>query len=196
MTVRQTGGTKRSGNPNLTFDLRTRNGDANIRSLVVTLPPSFEIDQEHLGNMCSEKELAATRCAGRHAIGYASTRTPLLDQPLSGPAYAVSGSGGLPRLAFILSGQVQLLPRAETKAVKHGLATTVPVVPDAPIGHFRLVVYGGKEGYLANTRNLCAKAPVIKVAYQGQNLAKTSQKVKVKTTCRAKKKKKLKKHRR
>ena len=45
----------------------------------------------------------------------ASTDTPLLDQPLSGPVYAVSGSGGLPRLAFILDGQVNLVPRAETK---------------------------------------------------------------------------------
>ena len=70
-----------------------------------------------------------------------STTTPLLDQPLSGPVYAVSGSGGLPRLAFILDGQVNLVPRAETKTiVKNGagqLQTTVPVVPDAPIGHFR-----------------------------------------------------------
>ena len=35
------------------------------------------------------------------------TETPLLDAPLSGPAYAVSGFGKLPRLAFILDGQVR-----------------------------------------------------------------------------------------
>ena len=39
-------------------------------------------------------------------------------QPLSGPVYAVSGSGGLPRLAFLLDGQVDLVPRADTRTVK------------------------------------------------------------------------------
>jgi hypothetical protein len=36
-----------------------------------------------------------------------------------GPVYAVSGSGGLPRLAFILNGQVNLVPRADT-TTPHG----------------------------------------------------------------------------
>ena len=73
----------------------------------------------------------------------------------------------------------------------------MPVVPDVPVGHFHLVVFGGKQGYLANTRNLCAGAPKIKVDFEGQNLAKASQKVKVKTACgkRTKKTKRM-KHRR
>jgi hypothetical protein len=196
MRVKQSGGTKRSKNPTLTFDLNTRPGDANIKSLTVTLPQAFEIDQEHLGNMCTEKELAATKCAGKHAIGHAFTKTPLLDQPIGGPVYAVSGSGGLPKLAFILDGQVSVLPRAETRSVGKGsLATTVPTVPDVPVGHFHLVVKGGKEGYLANTRNLCARAPKIRIAYEGQNLRKTSQKVKLKTRCGNKKKRAKKHHR-
>ena len=29
-------------------------GDANIKSITVTLPNAFEIDQNHLGNLCSE----------------------------------------------------------------------------------------------------------------------------------------------
>ena len=117
MTIRQLGGrksTRRANNPRLQFDLTTRPGDANIKSLSVTLSNAFEIDQRHLGNICSEKELAAKQCAGRPPIGKATTTTPLLDQPLTGPVYAVSGSGGLPRLAFILNGQVNLVPRADT----------------------------------------------------------------------------------
>jgi hypothetical protein len=102
MTVKQVGSHKatlRGANPQLQIDLTTRPGDANIKSLALTLSSAFEIDQRHLGNICSEKELVATQCAGRQAIGKATTTTPLLDQPLSGPVYAVSGSGGLPRLA-------------------------------------------------------------------------------------------------
>jgi hypothetical protein len=188
MKVKQVGGTGRStlrgGNPQLQFDLTTRPGDANVKSLTVTLSSAFEIDQRHLGNLCSEKELAATQCAGRQAIGTATTKTPLLDQPLSGPVYAVSGSGGLPRLAFILNGQVTLIPRAETRTAKGGrLQTTAPLVPDAPIGHFRLTVFGGGHGYLANTRDICAHAPLVRVAFVGQNGATHSESSTVKPDC-------------
>jgi hypothetical protein len=193
MKIRQLGGprsTKRARNPRFQFDLRTRDGDANIKSLTVTLSHAFEIDQRHLGNICSEKELAANQCAGRTPIGKASTATPLLDQPLSGPVYAVSGSGGLPRLAFILNGQVNLIPRADTTTNRRGqLQTTVPVVPDAPIGHFRLTVFGGKTGYLINTRDICAHTPVTRIAYTGQNGKTHSESVKLKTACGKKSKK-------
>jgi hypothetical protein len=198
MTVRQRGrkGTKRSRNPQLQFDLRTRPGDANIKSLSVTLSHAFEIDQRHLGNICSEKELAEKQCAGRTPIGQATTTTPLLDQPLAGPAYAVSGSGGLPRLAFILNGQVNLVPRADTTTTPGGqLKTTVPVVPDAPVGHFRLIVFGGKTGYLINTRDICAHTPITKIAYTGQNGKTHSESVKVKAAC-GKRKARAKRHQR
>jgi hypothetical protein len=201
MTVRQVGrkATKRSSNPQLQFDLTTRPGDANIKSLSVTLSSALAIDQRHLGNICSEKELIEKNCAGRTPIGKATTTTPLLDQPLSGPVFAVSGGGGLPRIAFILDGQVDLIPRAETRTItKSGageLQTTVPVIPDAPIGHFHLTVFGGKTGYLVNTRDLCAKAPITKVHYTAQNGKTRSESVKVKASC-GKKSKRAKRHRR
>jgi hypothetical protein len=191
MTMRQVGGrngTRRSKNPEFQIDLRTRPGDANIKSLSVTLSSAFEIDQRHLGNICSEKELAEKQCVGRTPIGKASTKTPLLDQPLTGPVYAVSGSGGLPRLAFILNGQVNLVPRADTKTATGGrLQTTVPVVPDAPIGHFRLNVFGGKTGYLINTRDICAHTPVTRIAYTAQNGKTRTESVKLKAACGKKK---------
>jgi hypothetical protein len=201
MSVKLTSGkktTRRSKNPALRFDLRTRRQDANLKSLTVTLPKAFAIDQRHLGNICSEKELTEKQCAGRAPIGKATTTTPLLDQPLSGPAYAVSGSGGLPRLAFILDGQVKIVPRADTKSVNGKLTTTVPVIPDAPIGHFQLTVFGGKTGYLVNTRSLCEGKAMTKISYVGQNGATRSENVKIKTPCGGKKSKKAKRklHRR
>ncbi len=185
MTIRQVGkkGTERGRNPRLDIDLRTRSGDANIKSLSVTLSKAFEIDQRHLGNICSEKELAATECAGRTAIGTAKTTTPLLDKPLSGPVYAVSGSGGLPRLAFILNGQVKIVPRADTKTVNGRLQSVVPIVPDAPIGHFQLTIFGGKKGYLVNTRDLCASTTQTTIEYTAQNGKKVTQTPSVKSSC-------------
>ncbi len=200
MTIRQQGGrksTRRSGNPQLQLDLLTRPGEANLKSISVTLSNAFEIDQRHLGNLCSERELAASQCAGRAPIGSAWTKTPLLDQPISGLVYAVSGSGGLPRLAFLLKGQVSLVPRADADTVKGGrLRTTVPVVPDAPIGHFHMTVFGGKHGYLTNTRSLCAHRPLAQIRYAGQNGKTSSQKVRIKAACgKSRSKKRLKHHR-
>jgi hypothetical protein len=188
MSVTQLGGkgqTQRSKNPKLRFDLRTRAGDANIKSVSVTLPKAFAIDQRHLGNICSKAQLEAERCQGRQPIGHAWVRTPLLDEPLQGPAYAVSGFGKLPRLAFILAGQVTIVPQAESLSVQGGkLQTIVPVVPDAPIGHFRLTLLGGSKGYLANTRNLCeAGAGRIVVDYTAQSGRTLIERVKPRTPC-------------
>jgi hypothetical protein len=186
MTVRQLGprkDTKRSRNPRMRFELRTRGGDANLKSLRVTLPKAFAIDQRHLGNICSKSQLETESCAGRQPIGSVETRTPLLDQPLTGPAYAVSGFGNLPRLAFILDGQVRIVPQAESSSKGGKLTTVVPVIPDAPIGYFKLDLLGGKQGYLVNTRSLCASPPKIEVAYTAQSGKETNQTVAAKTAC-------------
>jgi hypothetical protein len=176
--------TKRTKNPRLRFDLRTRPGDANLQSVAVTLPKSFAIDQRHLGNICSRAQLEAEECAGRQPMGHVFVRTPLLDEPLKGPAYAVSGFGKLPRVAFVLAGQVTLVPQAESRSVKNGfLKTTVPIIPDAPIGHFRLTLLGGSKGYLVNTRDLCSTKSVVKIDYVAQSGRKLTQRVKTKTPC-------------
>ena len=71
-----------------------------------------------------------------------------------------------------------LIPEAESSSVKGGrLKTVVPIVPDAPIGHFRLTLFGGKQGYLVNTRSLCAAPPVSTVEYTAQNGKTLTQKV-------------------
>ncbi len=196
--TKMAGGSGRSANPSMRIDLDTRPGDANIESLAVTLPTDFQIDQRHLGNICTETELASKQCAGRQAIGMATTTTPLLDQPLSGPVYAVSGSGRLPRLAFILNGQVMLIPRADAATVKGGrLRTTVPVVPDAPIGHFSFTLFGGKQGYLVNTTNICVSHPVSVVSYTAQSGKTLNQRMPLKGACsNARKNAKQKRHKR
>jgi hypothetical protein len=199
MSIAQLGGksqTARTKDPSLQFDLNTREGDANLKSVAVTLPKAFEVDQRHLANICSRTQLAQEHCAGRQAIGMVSTETPLLEKPLTGPAYAVSGFGKLPHLAFILGGQVTLIPEAESSSVKGGhLKTIVPVIPDAPIGHFRLTLFGGSQGYLINTRNLCSSPAVTTIEYTAQNGKTTTQKVPAKTAC-GKSARKAKRHRR
>ena len=190
MSITQLGGreaTARSKDPALAIELDTRAGDANIKSLSVTLPKAFEIDQRHLGNLCDRAELASDQCAGRQPIGEAITKTPLLEAPLKGPVYAVSGFGLLPHLAFILGGQVMLTPEAESSSVEDGrLKTVVPVVPDAPMGNFRFTLFGGARGYLSNTQSLCSEPTVSTVEFTGQNGRKMTQQVKTKAACKGK----------
>ena len=195
MTIAQLGGRKataRGKQPGLQFNLNTTPGDANIKSVTVTLPRAFEIDQEHLGNLCDKAELNADQCKGKAAIGTVIDETPLLEHPLQGLAYAVSGLGGgvLPHVVFILGGQVTVMPEGESRTVNGGeLKTTIPTVPDVPIGHFRLSLYGGRLGYLANTQSLCASAVTSTVQIDGQNGKSLTQQVKAKTACKAKHKK-------
>ena len=199
MSITQLGGRKdtaRSKDPSLAIELNTRAGDANIKSLAVTLPKAFEIDQRHLGNICDRSELASDQCAGRQPIGEAMTKTPLLEKPLQGPVYAVSGFGVLPHLAFILGGQVDLMPEAESSSVQNGrLKTVVPVVPDAPIGHFRFTLFGGSQGYLSNTQSLCSAPTVSAIEFTGQNGKTLTQQVRTKTACNAKRGRRATRHR-
>ena len=192
LSITQLGGhkaTARSKDPSLAVELNTQPGDANIKSISVTLPKAFEIDQRHLGNICDRTELAADQCAGRQAIGEAITNTPLLEKPLKGPVYAVSGYGILPHLAFILGGQVMLTPEAESSTLGHTgrLKTVAPVVPDAPIGNFRFTLFGGSQGYLSNTQNLCSAPTVSAIEFTAQNGKTLTQQVKTKTACGARK---------
>jgi len=190
MTITQVGGRKqttRAKDPSLRFDLWTRPGEANIKSVAVTLPKAFQVDQRHLGNICSRGELVADHCQGRQAIGTLEVATPLLERPLKGLAYAVSGYGRLPHLAFILSGQVTIVPEAESSSVKGGhLKTVVPVVPDAPVGHFSLTLFGGGKGYITNTRSLCAAKAVSLIEFAGQNGKSVTRRVAARTACKAK----------
>jgi hypothetical protein len=193
MTITQHGGSARAKDPVVEFDLHTRGGDANIKSAAVTLPKAFAVDQRHLSNICSKSELASKHCVGKAAIGTVSVQTPLLEKPLSGLAYAVSGYGKLPHLAFILAGQVTVIPEAKTTSVEGGhLKTVVPIVPDVPIGHFHLALYGGERGYLTNTKSLCSGRIVTKVEYVGQNGKVRTERVAAKTKCGGKKKAKKK----
>ena len=70
------------------------------------------------------------------------------------------------------------------------------MIPDVPIGHFRLTLLGGAHGYISNTESLCAANPVVAVQLNGQNGKSISQQVKTKTACKAKKQKRAKRHRR
>ena len=76
------------------------------------------------------------------------------------------------------------MPQAESSSVNNGhLKSVVPVIPDAPVGHFRLSLFGGSKGYLVNTRDLCGGDIVAKIQYLAQNGKKLAQNPSIQTAC-------------
>lgn len=163
------GGTARTDKPEVVMRVEARPGDANIRSAAVTLPAAFIVDQTQLGNLCSEGELEAEDCAGRKRMGVARVVSPLYDEALTGPVYAVSGSGGLPRLAYVLGGPAEILLRGRIEVRGARIEAGVDDVPDVPMKTFELRIDGGKPGYLILSRDICRTEATADASFASQD---------------------------
>lgn len=184
VSIEAVGGTERTDKPEIVIRLATRPGDANIRSAAITLPTAVLADQAVLGNLCSESELEADRCAGRSRMGTARAVSPAYDAPLSGPVYAVSGSGGLPRPAYVLTGGgAELLLRGDINVVGQRIQATVEDVPDIPLDSFRLSLDGGKSGYLVLSRDICAEPAFADVDLTAADGEISAQRVRIEADC-------------
>jgi hypothetical protein len=181
LTTRLFGGvksTKRGQEPKFRAVLTAREGDANIRRAALTLSHAVILEQAHIGTLCTRPQLAASACPKRAVYGYAQAKSPLLDEPLSGPVYLVPGTGksGLPDLLADLRGQVNIRLRGVISATKARLKTVFPMVPDVPVSQFALTMRGGKRGLLTNTRDLCAKPVTSFLNFEAQNGKKLKKK--------------------
>ena len=90
-------GTTRSGDhPTLEANLTQKSGQANIRSVKVTLPLSLALDPNNSKHVCAFATAQAVHggtvgCPSSTIVGSASAKTPLLSAPLSGKVYLVQG---------------------------------------------------------------------------------------------------------
>jgi len=168
-TLTAIGGTARTDKPEVVMRVEARPGDANIRAAAVTLPAAFIVDQTALGNLCGEGELKADDCAGRKRMGVARVVSPLYDEALTGPVYAVSGSGGLPRLAYVLGGPAEILLRGRIEVRGVRIEAGVDDVPDVPMKTFELRIDGGKPGYLILSRDICRTETTADASFASQD---------------------------
>lgn len=169
------GGTERTDKPELVLRVEPQPGEANIRSAKLTLPAAFLVDQTALGGLCSERELEQDDCRGRKAMGAARVVSPAYDGALKGPVYAVSGSGGLPRLAYVLGGAAQVLLRGRIEVEGVRIQAGVADAPDVPLRIFELRITGGKPGYLVLSRDVCRRDAIADVSFtshEGQRFAR------------------------
>jgi len=171
LSVSLRGGTKRGAHPALRSVYRPRPGDANLASLALRLPTSAFLEQAHIRTICTRVQFAQDACPKGAVYGHVTATTPLLAEPLSGPAYLRSSDNDLPDLVFDLHGLVDIEVAARIDSVRGGIRATFPNVPDAPISEVVVSMQGARKGLIVNSRDLCggtARARAKLVAQSGR----------------------------
>ncbi|HEX8689662.1 MAG TPA: hypothetical protein VF729_05420, partial [Solirubrobacterales bacterium] len=152
------GGTRRGAHPALKGVYQPRPGDANLSDLSARLPRSAFLDQAHIRTICTRVQFAADACPKGAVYGHVVAHTPLLAEPLSGPAFLRSSNNNLPDLVLDLHGLVDVEVSARIDSVKGGIRASFADAPDAPLAKVVLQMQGAKKGLIVNSRDLCMKA--------------------------------------
>jgi hypothetical protein len=173
LTTRLFGPTKRGGFPKLKASISAKQGEANSSKISVTLPRSEFLEQAHIGTVCTRVQFAADACPAKSVYGHVKVLTPLLDYPLTGPAYLRSSNHNLPDLVLVLEGPpsqpIELELAGRIDSVHRGIRTTFEGVPDAPFSKATLTMPGGKKGLLVNSRDVCKTINRADARFTGQS---------------------------
>jgi hypothetical protein len=136
---------------------------ANIHSVIAELPKSLPSRLTTLQKACPEATYAANpfSCPVGSKVGSATVTTPVLPEPLKGPAYLVShGGAAFPDLDLLLEGDngVRVILEGNTN-IKKGITTsTFASIPDVPVSSFALELPTGPNSALTAVGTLCTQA--------------------------------------
>jgi hypothetical protein len=142
-------------------------GEAAIRKFDTQLPFALPARLTTLQQACTAAQFAANPagCPAGSSVGAATAITPVLNVPLTGPAYLVShGGAAFPDLVIVLQGQGIRIDLVGNTDIKKGLTySRFDTVPDAPISSFELKLPEGHHSVLAAIKNLCAPSKTVTV---------------------------------
>ena len=165
---------------------------ANVKSVKVDLPRQLPSRLTTLQKAClaATFEANAARCPAASNVGMATATTPVLANPLRGPAYLVSHGGkAFPDLEIVLQGEgITLILDGNTQIKKGITSSTFKSIPDAPVSGFELKLPTGKSSILGanvpqNTKySLCGQTLAMPTAITGQNGAVIKQTTKITVT--------------
>ncbi len=167
-------------------------GNANVRSVAVTLPKQLPARLTTIQQACPEATFAANpaSCPAGSDIGVATASTPILAGPVMGPAYLVShGGAAFPNVVAILQGEGVTVDLTGSIDIKKGVtSSTFASVPDAPISSFQLTLPEGPHSGLAAVvpakakGSLCGQSLAMPFTITGQNGAQVRQNVRIAVT--------------
>jgi hypothetical protein len=158
-------------------------GEANLKSVVVSLPKQLPSRLTTLQKACPEKTFAANpfSCPAGSQVGGARANTPTLPSKLTGPAYLVShGGAAFPDLDLVLEADgVRVILNGSTE-IKNGITTTrFAAAPDVPVSSITINLPMGPHSALAGFGNLCATPLKMPTTITGQNGKQVKQTTKV-----------------
>jgi hypothetical protein len=154
-------------------------GQANIAKVDLQLPTALPSRLSTIQRACAEAVFNTNPAAcdeGSH-IGYATIRTPVLKNPLTGPAYLVShGGAAFPDVELVLQGEGILLILDGKTDIKKGITySRFESAPDAPFTTFETFLPTGPHSALtafvpaSRHYNVCGTPLLMPTQITGQN---------------------------
>jgi hypothetical protein len=180
-TVSTPGKTSRADGAGLTAKIVYPKGaQANIAKVKVNLPKQLPSRLTTLQKACPDSTFnqSPEACPAASKVGFAKAITPILPEPLTGPAYFVShGGAAFPDLVLALKGYgVDFHLYGSTFISKAGItSTSFKQVPDVPISSFELTLPQGPGSALAANGNLCTSKLVMPTSFIAQDGAELHQ---------------------
>jgi uncharacterized repeat protein (TIGR01451 family) len=162
--------------------------EANVARVKVSLPKQLPSPLKTLQKACTEKVFGEdpSNCPVSSKVGEVKVLTPILANPLTGPAYFVSHGGAkYPELIMVLSGEngIQVDVHGETFISKQGITSaTFSTVPDVPFSLFELTFPEREYPALTANGNLCKGSLVMPTEMVGQNGMVLDQSTKISVT--------------
>jgi len=152
---------------------------AGIAKVGLQLPKQLSSRLPTLQKACADTTFDnnPASCDEGSVIGYATIHTPVLKNPLTGPAYLVShGGAAFPDVEFVLQGEnITLVLDGKTDIKGELTYSKFESTPDAPFTVFETVLPAGPHGVLtpnvAESRhfNLCGENLEMPTTITGQN---------------------------
>jgi uncharacterized repeat protein (TIGR01451 family) len=162
--------------------------EANVARVKVSLPKQLPSPLKTLQKACTEKVFGESpgNCPVSSRVGEVKVSTPILANPLTGPAYFVSHGGAkYPELIMVLSGEngIQVDVHGETFISKQGITSaTFSTVPDVPFSQFELTFPEREYPALTANGNLCKGSLIMPTEMVGQNGLVIQQSTKISVT--------------
>ena len=173
------------------FDVKLESagiGQVNIHKVDLELPEALPSRLTTLQKACLAAvfESNPAACSPESVIGKATIHTPILNSPLTGPAYLVShGGAAFPDVEFVLQGEgVTLILDGKTD-IKNGITySRFETAPDAPFTTFETELPAGPHSILGayvkkTPYDLCGSNLQMPTEITGQNGAQIKQTTKI-----------------